>query len=151
MYLTPRKCRELGLFLLASGFHGPTETTTLSITHPDSAVHSMIIRASELRLDDPPAGFSMVPFALRYYPSETRKHPWMYDCDTRDLPVLALSNADDCVGPTEEEREKRDTIWLEASSGMFRFAELLLNAGCSWNEVREYALEGDAGYRASDR
>jgi hypothetical protein len=30
---------------------------------------------------------------------------------------------------------------------MFRFAELLLNAGCSWNEVRDYALEGDAGYR----
>ena len=25
-----------------------------------------------------------------------------------------------------------------------RFAELLLNACCSWNEVREYALEGDA-------
>jgi hypothetical protein len=36
---------------------------------------------------------------------------------------------------------------MAASQGMFRLAELLLNAGCSWNEVREYALEGDAGYR----
>ena len=27
-------------------------------------------------------------------------------------------------------------------------SELLLNAGCSWNEVRDYDLEGDAGYRA---
>jgi hypothetical protein len=30
---------------------------------------------------------------------------------------------------------------------MFRQAELLLSAGCSWNQVREYQLEGDAGYR----
>ncbi len=147
MYLTPRKCRELGLFLLASGFHGPAETTTLSITHPDSSVRRIIIRASELGLDDPPVGLSWVPFALRYYPSETRRHPWLDNCDTRDLPVLALSNADDSVGPTEEDWEKRDTIWMAASQGMFRLAELLLNAGCSWNEVREYALEGDAGYR----
>jgi hypothetical protein len=40
------------------------------------------------------------------------------------------------------------TIWIEKfSRGEFRFAELLLNAGCSWNTVREYSLEGDAGYR----
>jgi hypothetical protein len=30
---------------------------------------------------------------------------------------------------------------------MFRLADLLLNAGCSWNSVREYSLEGDAGCR----
>lgn len=90
----------------------------------------------------------MAPFALRYYPSKTRTHPWMYDCDTRNLPVFALSNAEDCVGPTEEERARRDTVWLGMSTGMFRFAELLLNAGCSWNEVRDYSLEGGAGYRS---
>jgi hypothetical protein len=42
----------------------------------------------------------------------------------------------------------RDTVRVWASSpGILRLAELLLNAGCSWNQVREYALEGDAGYR----
>jgi hypothetical protein len=124
------------------------EDTTLLITHPDSAIERIIVRASALRLDDPPVGLSMVPFALRYYPSETKTHPWMYDCDTSNLPVFALSNAEDCVGPTEEQWAKRDTVWVGMSSGMFRFAELLLNAGCSWNEVRDYALEGDAGYRS---
>jgi hypothetical protein len=148
MYLTPRKCRELGLFLLACGFHGPVEDTTLLITHPDSAIRRIIVRASDLRLDGPPVGLSMVPFALRYYPSETTTHPWMYDCDTSHLPVFALSNAEDCVSPTEEQWAKRDTVWVGMSAGMFRFAELLLNAGCSWNEVRDYALEGDAGYRS---
>lgn len=146
MYLTPRKSRELGLFLLAAGFHAPLEDATLLITHPDSAIQRIIVRASHLSLEDPPVGLSMVPFALRYYPSETSTHPWMYDCDTSNLPVFALSNAEDS-GSTEEQWAKRDTVWMGMSSGMFRFAELLLNAGCSWNEVRDYALEGDAGYR----
>ncbi|MBK7929163.1 MAG: hypothetical protein IPJ98_17295 [Bryobacterales bacterium] len=148
MYLTPRKCRELGLLLLAAGFHGPVEDTAILLTHPDSAIKRIVIRASGVRLDDPPVGLSMVPFALRYYPSETRRHPWKYDCNASELPVFALSNAEDCVGPSDEEWAKRDTIWIEMSAGMFRFAELLLNAGCSWNEVRDYALEGEAGYRS---
>jgi hypothetical protein len=147
MYLAPQKCRELALFLLASGFHGPKEATTLSITHPDSAIRRIIIRPSELRLDDPPTGFTMAPFALRYYPAETKRFPWMYGVHVEDLPVLALSNADDCVGTRDEDWLKRDTVWLGVSPGTFRLAELLLNAGCSWNPVREYELEGDAGYR----
>ncbi len=34
------------------------------------------------------------------------------------------------------------------SPGVFRFAEPPLNADCSWNPVRNYSLEGDAGYRS---
>ena len=147
MHLTPRKCRELGLFLLASGFHGPRQTTTLSLTHPDSAIRRLCIFASELRLDDPPVGLTMRPFALRYYPSETSANPWIGDCDVRDLPVLALSNAENLIGPAEEEWANRDTVWTKPNTGMFRLAELLLNAGCSWNTVLDYELEGDAGYR----
>ena len=147
MYLTPQKCRELGLYLLAASFHGPREPITLSFTHPASEIRRININATSLRLDDPPAGLTWIPFALRYFPDETAKHPWMNNCDARDLPVFALSNADDCVGTTAEDWAARDTIWMSPSSGTFRFAELLLNAGCSWNTVREYALEGDAGYR----
>lgn len=146
MYLTAPKCRELGLFFLAAGFHGPRKMTSLAISHPDSAIRRINIVESELRLDDPPTGLTMAPFALRYYPAETREHPWIDDRDTRDLPVLGLSNADNSIA-TEEDWARRDTVWMEPSTGMFRFAELLLNAGCSWNSVREYSLEGDAGYR----
>lgn len=59
-----------------------------------------------------------------------------------------LSNEDDCVGAREEDWRGRDTIWLAPDSGTFRFAKLLLNAGCSWNPVREYEFEGDAGFRS---
>lgn len=151
MYLTSAKCRELGLFLLAAGFHGPRRNITLSIAHPESGIRRISIFKGEVTLDDPPNGLTMVPFALRYYPAETEKHPWMHDCDTSDLPVFALSTEDDSAGVTEEDWAKRDTIWIPPSYGMFRFAELLLNAGCSWNEVREYALEGDAGFRGVGR
>ena len=91
----------------------------------------------------------MAPFALRYFPKETEKHPWMYDCCTHYLPLLALSNVDDSVGQADEEWRGRDAVWIWASApGTLRLAELLLNAGCSWNSVRDYALEGDAGYRS---
>jgi hypothetical protein len=97
MYLSPRKCRELGVFLLACAFHGPAKTTTLTISHPDSAIRRIIVRAGRLTLTDLPVGLSWTPFALRYFPAETEKHPWMYDCCTHDMPQLALSNADDSV------------------------------------------------------
>lgn len=51
------------------------------------------------------------------------------------------------MGSTNEDWAKRNTVWVEMSPGMFRFAELLLNADCAWNMVREHELEGDAGYR----
>jgi hypothetical protein len=90
--------RELGLFLLACGFHGPAQATTLTLSHPDSDIRRIVVTADEVTL--------------------------------------------------AEQWRTRDTIWIEEfSRGEFRFAELLLNAGCSWNTVREYSLEGDAGYR----
>jgi hypothetical protein len=58
-----------------------------------------------------------------------------------------LSNADDDVGPRPEDWDARDTVWIPPRhSGTFDLAELFLNAGCSWNTVREYTLEGEAGY-----
>src|SRR3977135_3984622 len=43
MSLSPRKCRELGVFLLACAFHGPSESTTFTISHPDSDIRRIII------------------------------------------------------------------------------------------------------------
>jgi hypothetical protein len=148
MSLSPRKCRELGVFLLACAFHGPVETITLTISHPDSDIRRIIIPAGKITLADLPVGLSMVPFALSYFPAEAETHPWIYDrCEPHDLPLLALSNADNCI-VTEEEWRGRDTIRIWASTpGTFRLAELLLDAGRSSNPVRDYALEGDAGYR----
>ena len=149
MELGPRKCRELGVFLLACAFHGPGERATLTLDHPGSAIHRIVIERDQSDLDDCPLGLSTVPLALRYLPAETKCHPWVgEDVSKYDLPRLALSNAGDCVGASVEDWHSRDTVWISARHpGTFRLAELLLNAGCSWNAVREYSLEGDAGYR----
>jgi hypothetical protein len=89
----------------------------------------------------------MKPFALLYFVAETEKHPWLDDRCAHDLPLFALSNAQNSIA-TDEQWRVRDTIWIEGfSRGEFRFAELLLNAGCRWNTVREYQLEGEAGFR----
>src|SRR5690349_16912868 len=66
MYLSPRTCREFGVFLLACGFHGPKETTTLSLNHPESDIRRITISPASITLDDLPSGLSMKPFALLY-------------------------------------------------------------------------------------
>ncbi len=80
--------------------------------------------------------------------SGKEEFPWIDDCCVHDLPLFSLTNVDDAVGPTDTDWRERDTVRMwAATGGSLRFAELLLNAGCSWNRVREYALEGDAGFR----
>lgn len=75
------------------------------------------------------------------------KHPWAGETNLADLPLLALTNIDDC-SVTDEDWRERDTLRQESSDiGTARLAELLLNAGCSWNSRSEYDLEGDAGFR----
>jgi hypothetical protein len=148
MYLRPKKCRELGVYLMACAFHGPAQDTTLEFTHPDSAIRRFVFPAAKLSLDKLPVGLSTVPYGFCYFPSKTAKHPWMHDTDTSRLPVLGLTNADDCV-VTEDHWRDRDTVQIWAPApGTIRLAELFVNAGCSWNDVNEYALEGDAGYRS---
>ncbi len=146
MYLSPGKCREIGVFLLACAFHGPAEGVPPHLSHPESDIRSIIIPAGRLTLEDLPVGLSMVFFALNHHPVETQRHPWLYHCGTRSLPQLELSNADDSI-VTDEKWSGRDTVRIWASNaGSLELAELMPNAGCSWNEVREYALEGDANH-----
>ena len=86
--------------------------------------------------------------AFGYRRGLEQKFPWGYDRCTCQLPLLALSNEEDCVGQGDHEWNARDTIWIESEHpGTFRLAELLLNAGSPSNEVFEYSLEGEAGNR----
>jgi hypothetical protein len=115
MFLSARTCRELGLFLLACGFHGPAQTTTLTLRHPESDIRRIVVTADEATLADPPIGLSMKPFALDYFVAETEERPWRHDCCFHDLPCFALSNADNSIA-TDEHWRDRDTIWIEGFS-----------------------------------
>jgi hypothetical protein len=123
------------------------ETTTLTLTHPESDIRRLVVRPRRPTLEDPPLGLSLEPVAFRYSPSPVSRHPWAKYGHVFDFPLLALSNAEELI-TTDEQWQERDTIFEESSvHGRVLLAELLLNAGCPENQVREFDLEGDAGVR----
>ena len=115
MFLSARTCRELGLFLLACGFHGPAQTTTLTLSHLESDIRRIVVTADQVTLADLPIGLSMKPFALGYFVAETQEFPWLHDCCSHDLPLFALSNEQNSIA-TDEQWRARDTIWIEKFS-----------------------------------
>jgi hypothetical protein len=146
IFLESHVSRELAIFLLACVFHEP-ERTVLELPQTRSDIRRIIYRSVKHEPDDPPVGLSLRPVTFRYFPSVTEKHPWLKESEAHNLPLLALSDADG-LAYTDAEWQGRDTVFIESLySGTVRLAELLLNAGCSWNDVREYELEGDAGFR----
>ena len=146
MHVESDTARRLGVFVLACAFHRPPRAV-LALSHPRSDILALVFRDQWLAGADPPVGLSTLPFAFRYFPGVTARHPWPHERDVWNLPLLALSSADELIY-NEEQWRARDTVFLDSSLvGTVRLAELLLNAGCSWNRVREYELEGDAGSR----
>jgi hypothetical protein len=142
IYLEPRVSRELALYLLACVFHDP-ERSDLVLSDPHSEIRRIVYRSHAGKPEDPPIGLALAPSTFRYSPSATFKHPWLAEADVQSLPLLALSNEEETL-----DSARRDTIFVESSVvGTVRLAELLLNAGCSWNPIREYDLECDAGFR----
>ena len=145
IYLGRRKARELGVFLLACMFSVHEEDTLLLLDHPQSHIRRIVVPPRRSR--ESHVGLDLMPTSFRYFPQEMAKHPWAGETNLADLPLLALTNIDDC-SVTDEDWRERDTLRQESSDiGTARLAELLLNAGCSWNSRSEYDLEGDAGFR----
>ncbi len=145
LFVDERTARALGLHLLACVFHDP-ESSVLAVSSEWSEVRRVVYRA-RWPADDPPLGLVQRPATLRYVPSPNKKHPWLHENDPASLPLLALSNETEMV-LSDEEWRARDVVFIESGAvGTVRLAELLLNASCPWNTVREYELESDAGFR----
>jgi hypothetical protein len=145
LFVEPFVARELGLFLLSCAFHEPAFVT---LELPSTSHIRQLVYRSPLRgRAEAPMGLREIPATFRYFPGRVSKHPWLDLHSVHALPLLALSNLDECV-ITDQQREARDTVFVESTSaGTVRLAELLLNAGCSSNTVREFDLEGEAGFR----
>jgi hypothetical protein len=122
------------------------EFVTLELP-PISHIRHLIYRSPLHGLAEAPVGLRETPATFRYFPGHVSKHPRLDVSNVHALPLLALTNLDECV-INDQQRQARDTVFVESSSaGTVRLAELLLNAGCSWNTVREFELEGEAGFR----
>ena len=143
LFVEPHASRELAVFLLACAFHEP-ESVALEL--PAVSDIRRLIYRSRVR-GSAPVGLRQTPTTFRYFPTRVCKHPWTGEADLNELPLLALSNLDETPASSQQ-WDTRDTVFVESScAGTVRLAELLLNAGCSWNTTREFELEGDAGFR----
>jgi len=141
--------RNLGLLILAMLFHAEPEEVQIELTHPASAIKLLVIESRYNGPDDIGAGYNTRPYVFSYWPAATSRHPtWESPVDPSKLPCFYLTNRDDSVGDTEEERAQRDTVrGFGSDMGSVRLAELLLNASQPDNPVDEYVLEGDGGFR----
>jgi hypothetical protein len=145
LFLHPGAARELGSFLLSCAFHQP-DIVTLELP-ANSHIRNLVYRSPLHGAAEAPVGLREIPATFRYFPGRVSKHPWLDVRDVHALPLIALSNLDEFI-ITDQQRDARDTVFVESSTaGTVRLAELLLNAGCSWNTVLEFQLEGEAGFR----
>lgn len=140
--------RRLACWLLAKLFHPEPAQSTVRLVHPSTEIRTIVARFEYPALANPPSGYSTVPFAVRYFPAPFSKHPWLHDeIDVWDLPLFMLTNEEEAT-LTEADWAGRDKLIGFGSGDAFaRLAELLLNAGCPWNEVLEMDLESEAGFR----
>ena len=148
LFAGPRVLRLLGLAALSKLFHTEPSKITIDFTHPDSEIRTLVLQLDPAVLQGNPTGYSWSPASFRYWPTEVAKHPWIDDgAVSWDLPLVYLTNEEDCV-VTEAQWHNRDSLHgLGTDRGFVHFAELCLNAGCPWNDVREFELEGEAGFR----
>jgi len=140
--------RHLGLLILAVVFHTEPGEVQVELTHRASDVKLLVV---ESPFKDPfgiVQGYNSRPFVFSYWPQATSRFPWVTGEDPTKLPCFYLTNRENSVGLSEEDRAKRDTVrGFGSDLGSTRLAELLLNASQPDNQVVEYDLEGDGGFR----
>ncbi len=145
--------RYLGLLILSAIFHPQHSEITIKLNHPETEVSNLVVEYYRSELGKLSGGYHKKPFAFKYYPELTSKHPFDKCINPRNLPCFALTNLEDFVN-SEDDWKNRDTIRISGGGktvctdeGMILFAELLLNVGLPQNEQDEYALEGENGFR----
>ncbi len=140
--------RNLGLLILAVLFHTEPWEVQIELTHPASAIQLLVVESPYKGPDDIGPGYNTRPYVFSYTPEPTSRFPWDTRTYPSKLPCFYLTNRDNCVGPTEEDRANRDTVrGFGSDIGSARLAELFLNASQPDNPVDEYTLEGDGGFR----
>lgn len=145
--------RYLGLLILSAIFHPQPSEVFVKLSHPESDISNLIVKYNHSELGRLCGGYHKKPFAFKYYPALTWKHPFDKCIEPRNLPRFALTNLDDFV-ISEDDWKNRDTVRILGTDkgigndeGMVLFAELLLNVALPQNEQDEYALEGENGFR----
>lgn len=139
--------RALGLLLFGSIFHPRPEGYRLLIAHPRATLHTLILECAEDVGGHGP-GLITQPRRFNYYPRPVARHPWFKEAPPpHELPVATLANRLDLVSGLDELADRDVVVGFGARAGVVRLAELLLNAGRPSNEVVEFRLEAEPGFR----
>ena len=139
--------RFLGLLILSAVFHSQPSNILVRLNHPESDITNLSIESPHLVFPNIPSGYHTKPFAFKYYPAISWKHPFDKCANPENLPCFSLAYMN-AFPHTDEEWNKRDTMKIFGrDTGMVLFAELLLNAALPQNDEDEYELEGEGGFR----
>jgi hypothetical protein len=139
--------RQLGLLILAVLFHEEPVQVRLDLTHPSSEIQHLLVEFAYCQ--EHYSDYCTRPYLFRYSPQETQRHPWFYTLGgvrVEDLPSFMLTNL--AAEYSEEAWSRRDTVrGFGLDRATVRIAELLLNASRPENDVLEYELEDEGGFR----
>lgn len=136
--------RHLGLLILAVLMHPYPQRTEVVSNHP--ATHIQYLR---VRYEHPSSeahwGLASVPKFFVYVPSLSERHPWTTS-PVSQMPTITLTNQAEVPGTFG--RLTIDTVvGFGNAEGSAQLAELFLDAGLQDNDVDEFTLEGEPGFR----
>jgi hypothetical protein len=147
-YAPKETYEQLGLLLFAAVLHNVTHHIVVHLGHPSSEICRFVLDPAALCRDPGGTGLELMAARFEYWPSLPDRHPWLDEPPAPEhLPCFSLTNEAGFT-VTEEDRAARDTVVCDGgTSGTVRFAELLLNISRDANDVTEFPLECEAGFR----
>lgn len=150
LYTNKRTLRLLALLIFSKVFHSSPREIRLHLSHQSSDIR--VIRLDwngEIdrwwaTLPD----LESRPYRYTYWPSAVTRFPLAGSkIDPRFLPILALTNEEDSIGPSESDWASRNVLKCAGSvSGNILLARVLLDASLQQFTENELALETELGF-----
>jgi hypothetical protein len=136
--------RHLGLLILAVLMHPYPQTTEVVSNHPATQIQYLRVRYEHPSPEEH-WGLASVPEFFVYVSSLPMRHPWT-ESPVSEMPTVTLTNQAEITGTFD--RMTIDTVvGFGNAEGSAQLAQLFLDAGLQNNEVDEFKLEGEPGFR----
>ena len=140
----------LGIISTAVLLNPERDALSIRLSNPESEVKTLRV---EFEYREVGKGFAYGllrrPEAFVYLPDKVESKPWLHEDipDPHDYPHFSLTNRNDCP-ITDEDWAGRDVlVGFGTAEGTARLAQLFLDMSRAGNEVPEFLLESEAGFR----
>ena len=138
--------QNLACYILSALFH--QKTCKIMCANEESEIKNIVIDAEYVWNIQDTSGAQVKLSEYSYWPDEISPRLNLnQNLPAYCYPSFGLSNLDDCV-VTDEQRQSRDTVYgFGTLQGILNFVEALLHLSRPSNEINEYALEAEGGFR----